>query len=179
MSVSVVAQPLTAEAFARFGDVIEVRGEPEKMINRGLCRRFHDQANLDFGPGGRAGISVFLGEAVGLPAPVDLVERHPDGSQAFVSMCGRPFLVVVAPDQGGRPAEPQAYIASATQGINLHRGVWHGVLTPLHAPGLFAVADRIGDTPNLEEHWFETPYLVVPGEECVRAGLAEASKEEG
>ena len=45
--------------------------------------------------------------------------------------------------------------------MNFRRGVWHGVLTPLTAPGLFAVVDRIGDGPNLEEYRFETPYLVV------------------
>ncbi|HEX9858587.1 MAG TPA: ureidoglycolate lyase, partial [Paracoccaceae bacterium] len=46
-------------------------------------------------------------------------------------------------------------------GINLHRGIWHGVLTPLHAPGLFAVVDRIGAGANLEEHWFDRPYTIV------------------
>jgi ureidoglycolate lyase len=36
------------------------------------------------------------------------------------------------------------------------------VLTPLQSPGLFAVVDRIGDSPNLQEHWFDTPYTVTP-----------------
>ncbi|MEP2715309.1 ureidoglycolate lyase, partial [Pseudophaeobacter sp.] len=44
--------------------------------------------------------------------------------------------------------------------VNFHRGTWHGVLTPLQAPGLFAVVDRIGPGANLEEHWFETAYVV-------------------
>jgi ureidoglycolate lyase len=44
--------------------------------------------------------------------------------------------------------------------VNYHRGTWHGVLTPIHAPGLFAVVDRIGDGANLEEHWFETPFTI-------------------
>jgi ureidoglycolate lyase len=33
-------------------------------------------------------------------------------------------------------------------------------LTPLHAPGLVAVVDRIGTTPNLEEHRYATPFTV-------------------
>lgn len=172
MTRAIIAQPLTADAFGAFGDVLDAQGEPDKIINRGQCGRFHDRAKLDFGPGGRAGISVFNGQAVTWPVEVTLVERHPDGSQAFISMTGQPFLVVVAPDAGGVPGAPQAFIASGEQGINLHRGVWHGVLTPLHAPGLFAVVDRIGDTPNLEEHWFDTPFMVEPGEECTSAGLA-------
>lgn len=166
-----IAHPLTAAAFAPFGDVLEATGDPDKIINQGLCGRFHDRAQLDFGPGGRAGISIFHGQPRAWPVQVDLVERHPEGSQAFVSMMGQPFLVVVAPDAGGTPGQPQAFVAAPGQGINLHRGTWHGVLMPLHAPGYFAVMDRIGDTPNLEEHWFDTPYVVEPGEECVRAGL--------
>ena len=179
MTGMIVAHPLTSDAFAPFGDVLEAAGDPDMIINRGLCGRFHDRAILDFGGNGRAGISIFLGETVALPAKVELVERHPDGSQAFFSISGHPFLVVAAPDEGGAPGSPCAFIAASGQGINFHRGTWHGVLTPLHAPGLFAVIDRIGATPNLEEHWFDPPYLVEPAEECASAGLAEASKREG
>ena len=175
MTRHLIAQLLTAEALAPFGDLLEASGTPDKMINRGLCGRFHDRAQLDFGPDGRAGISVFHGETVDWPIEVALVERHPEGSQAFISMTGHPFLVVVARDEGGTPGTPQAFVAARGQGINFHRGTWHGVLTPLHEPGLFAVVDRIGDTPNLEEHWFDVPYIVEPGKDCASAGLAQSS----
>ena len=33
-------------------------------------------------------------------------------------------------------------------------------LTTGGAPGRFAVVDRIGITPNLEEYWFESQYVV-------------------
>lgn len=171
----IAAQPLTAGAFAPFGDVLEAVGPPDRIINQGRCGRFHDRARLDFGPGGRAGISVFHGQPVAWPVEVALVERHPDGSQAFVSMTGHPFLVVVAADENGRPGRPQAFVAARRQGINFHRGTWHGVLTPLHEPGLFAVVDRIGDTPNLEEHWFDAPYLVEPDDACIGGGPVHAS----
>ncbi len=154
------ARPLTAEAFAPFGDVLEAAGAPDKIINQGLCGRFHDRARLDFGPGGRAGISLFQAEPRTLPYRLDMVERHPDGSQAFLPLSRDPFLVIVAPDEGGSPGEPLAFLTSPSQGVNYHRGTWHGVLTPLSPPGLFAVVDRIGETPNLEEHWFETPYVI-------------------
>ncbi len=175
MSRTLVARPLVAASFAPFGDVLEARGDPDKIINRVRCGRFHDRARLDFGPGGRAGISVFQSETVAWPVEIALVERHPDGSQAFVSMSGHPFLVVVAPDASGKPGTPCAFVAATGQGVNFHRGTWHGVLAPLHAPGLFAVMDRIGDSPNLEEHWFDSPYLVEPGVECAGAGPAQAS----
>ena len=153
-------QPLTTDAFAPFGDVIDCAGQPDKIINQGLCGRFHDRASMDFGPGGRAGISVFRAEPRRLPLTLDMVERHPEGSQAFIPMSEHPFLVIVAPDEGGAPGEPLAFETSPGQAVNYFRGTWHGVLTPLHAPGLFAVVDRIGATPNLEEHWFEAPFLV-------------------
>ena len=73
-------QPLTAAAFAPFGDVIEVAGEADKIINQGMCGRHHDLAALDFGPG-RAGISLFDAKARSLPYTLDLMERHPLGSQ--------------------------------------------------------------------------------------------------
>lgn len=147
----ITAEPLTAAAFAPFGDVLEAAGEPSRIINRGKCGRWHDCASLDFGLDGRAGISIFRAEPRSLPYTCDLLERHPDGSQAFVPMSHDPFLIIVAPDNGGLPGQPRAFISRAGQGINFHRGTWHGVLTPLHAPGLFAVIDRIGATPNLEE----------------------------
>jgi ureidoglycolate lyase len=71
-----------------------------------------------------------------------------------------PFLVIVAKDETGTPGTPRAFVTDGAQAINFHRHTWHGVLTPLAAPGLFAVIDRIGPTPNLEEHWFTTPWEV-------------------
>lgn len=151
--------PLTAAAFAPFGDVLEAAGE-FRLINEGLCHRHHDRARLDF-HAGRAGISIFDAVPRALPYDFDLVERHPEGSQAFLPMTQHPFLVIVAPDEGGVPGDPRAFLTAPGQGINLHRGTWHGVLTPLAAPGLFAVVDRIGDGPNLEEYRYPAPWRVA------------------
>ena len=156
----ITAQPLTPAAFAPFGDVLEATGE-FRLINEGLCKRHHDRARLDFGPEGRAGISIFNAAPRALPYAFSLVERHTDGSQAFVPMTQHPFLVIVAPDQGGTPGTPRAFLTNGAQAINLHRNTWHGVLTPLHAPGLFAVVDRIGTTANLEEYRYESPWQVI------------------
>lgn len=154
---TLVPAPVTAEAFAPFGDVLDATGE-HRLINAGLCRRHHDRARLDFGPDARAGISVFLAEPRALPYTFDLIERHPKGSQAFLPMTEHPFLILVA---DGPQATPRAFLTNGAQGINLHRGTWHGVLTPLAAPGLFAVVDRIGTTPNLEEYRYTEPWTVL------------------
>lgn len=150
-------EPLTPAAFAPYGEVLEATGD-FRLINAGLCRRHHDRALLDFGPGGRAGISIFKAELRALPYRFDLIERHPDGSQAFLPMSGDPFLIIVS---DGPEATPRAFLTDGAQGINLRRGTWHGVLTPLGGPGLFAVVDRIGESPNLEEHRFATPWTVT------------------
>ncbi|MGR3518632.1 MAG: ureidoglycolate lyase [Roseovarius sp.] len=151
--------PLTAEAFAPWGDVIEARGAPDRLINQGMCGRHHDLARLDFGDG-RAGLSLFDARARHLPHVVDMVERHPEGSQAFMPVSGARILVVVADDDGGVPVRPRAFVTAPGQSVNLLRGVWHGVLAPLGAAGQFVVLDRIGGGPNLEEHWFDTPYVI-------------------
>jgi ureidoglycolate lyase len=156
----IFTQPLTQAAFAEFGDVLEATGTPDKIINQGLCGRHHDLATLDFSSG-QAGISVFNAQARSLPYTLDMMERHPDGSQAFVPMHEHPYLVIVAADKGGAPDAPKAFIAQPGQGVNYHRNIWHAVLTPLHAPGLFAVIDRIGDGANLEEHWFDQPWQIT------------------
>lgn len=160
---TITAEPLTAAAFAPYGEVLEVGGAPDRIINQGKCGRFHDRALLDFTPdaGGRAGISLFHAELRAMPYSLDLLERHPLGSQAFIPMSPSRFLVTVAEDAGGVPGTVRAFIARAGQGVNLRRNVWHGVLCPLDGTGLYGVVDRIGEGNNLEEYWLEKPIVVT------------------
>ena len=157
----IATEPLAPAGFAPFGEVLEAVGPPDRRINRGRCGRWHDLARLDIAEG-RAGISLFRSETASLPLEIDLLERHPLGAQAFLPMEGTPWLVVVAPDGGGRPVRPRAFRARGDQGANIARGVWHAVLTPLGPTGLFAVIDRIGPGDNLEEHRIEPPWH-IPG----------------
>jgi ureidoglycolate lyase len=160
MTDTIRIQPLTAEAFAPFGDVLDCAGDPTKLINNGMCGRYHDRAKLDFSDG-RAGISLFKAKLRALPMRLELVERHPEGSQAFLPLDSAPFVVVVAPDENGKPGRPLAFITSPGQGVNYHRGVWHGVLAPVSGNGLFAVVDRIGSGANLEEFPFDSPPTLI------------------
>lgn len=153
-------RPLTKEDFAPFGDLLDLSGEPDKIINQGNCGRYHNRAGLDF-IDGAAGISLFDAKPRALPYELEMMERHPLGSQAFIPMNYAPFLIIAALDNGGTPGLPMAFLSTSGQAINFHRNVWHGVLIPLHGPGLFAVVDRIGEGANLEEVFFDTPYLVV------------------
>jgi ureidoglycolate lyase len=154
--MQITAKPLTTATFAPFGDVLDATGD-FRLINAGLCQRHHDLARIDMADA-KPGVSIFRAEPRRLPYTFDLIERHPDGSQAFIPMTQHPFLVIVS---AGPDHTPRAFLTNGAQGINLHRGTWHGVLTPLHAPGLFAVVDRIGATPNLEEYRYPAPITVT------------------
>ncbi len=157
--MTIFTEPLTRDAFAPFGDVLAADSVTPKSINQGKCERHHDLAALDV-TDGRAGVSIFNAEPRTLPYTLDLLERHPDGAQTFIPMSQNPFLVIVASDDDGTPTNIRAFVSSGAQAINFHKNTWHGVLTPLHAPGLFAVVDRIGHGPNLEEHWLTTPLRI-------------------
>jgi ureidoglycolate lyase len=159
----ILTEPLTATAFAPFGDVIELKGTPDKIINQGLCGRHHDLARVETDAAGRVGISLFDAEPRALPYQLEMMERHPLGSQAFLPLSPTSFLVIVAADDGDRPGKPRAFLTAPGQGINLFRNIWHGVLTPLSPPGVFAVIDRIGAGDNLQEYWFDSPYRVEAG----------------
>ena len=149
-------EPLTAAAFAAFGDVIEARSSATQMvINEGFATRFHDLAQVDVADGGgRAIVNVFRAKPRALPMQLSVMERHPLGSQAFVAMSELPFLVVVA------PAAPQlelqrirCFLADKGQGVNYAKGTWHHPLIALERESDFLVLDRGAPTRdhNLDE----------------------------
>lgn len=162
MTPTLKAEPISQAAIAGLAELIEAEGAADKLINQGLCRRFHDRASLDIA--GDAGISVFKSASFSLPYRMEMMERHPHGSQAFLPMQEGTYLVVLAEDKAGAPHNPRAFIAGPGQGVNIGRNVWHGVLCPLSdtppQAALFMVVDRVTDGPNLEEHWFDEPYTI-------------------
>ncbi len=150
MKTSIKVRPVSAEEFAPLGELLAARDAPTRMINAGRCERHHALATVERG-GGEAIISIFRSEPVSLPYRCALLERHPLGSQAFMPLGADPWLSVVAPDEGGRPGAPIAFLVPAGMGVNLRAGVWHGVLTPLDRAADFLVVDREGAGVNLEE----------------------------
>lgn len=155
-------EPLEKEAFAPFGQVLTTEGAHHFPINNGKTERFHDLANVEIGgENGRTLVSIFRGQPYALPLTLSLVERHPLGSQAFMPLHDRPFLITVCPDENGTPGTPRAFLTQPGVGINIARNVWHGVLTALEKEGDFLVVDRGGDGNNLEEFTFNEPYTVT------------------
>jgi ureidoglycolate lyase len=156
------AVPLTREAFAPFGDVIQLEGARQFAINEGTTQRFHDLARVDVGSdGGRPLISLFRAQARQEPVALTVMERHPLGSQAFIPLTERAYLVVVALDDGGCPGRPVAFVTQGWQGVNYARNVWHHPLLALGESSDFVVVDRGGDGRNLEEVNVAGRFVVV------------------
>jgi ureidoglycolate lyase len=152
---TLVTKPLTREAFAQFGDVIEINESQHFSINDGAVERYHDLAkvDIDVNDGGRAIISYFkINDAKEFPHKFNLVERHPKGSQAFIPMFDSPVAIVVAPKgESVTSANLQAFVTNGRQGFNFHAGVWHMPLISEIKDRIFVVVDRAGPGNNCDE----------------------------
>jgi ureidoglycolate lyase len=161
MNGIITAVPLTRANFEPFGEVIDTNGDNHYPINGGRCERFHDLARVEAtGTNARVLISLFKATPYAFPLKLAMVERHPFGSQAFIPLSPRPFLVVVCHDTPSGPGNPHAFVTAPGQGVSYPRNRWHGVLTPIGEPQDFAVVDRGGDEKNLEEFFFPEPYEI-------------------
>ncbi|MEH6445609.1 MAG: ureidoglycolate lyase [Oceanospirillaceae bacterium] len=149
-------RPLTKEAFAPYGDVIETTGSDHFLINNGNTQRYHRLASVDLAEqGDKAIINIFRAQPLTMPLRISMMERHPKGSQAFIPLKQNTFLVLVAP--AGLPPEPEhlaAFTANGTQGINYRQGVWHHPILCCTEDDDFLVIDRDGAGNNCDEHYF-------------------------
>ncbi len=153
-------EPLTAAAYAPFGSVIEAADDAVKLdINQGHAMRYDRLAEIDVADGGGTG-AISLFRARPLDALVlKMFERHPLGSQSFVPLGGRPYLVAVAPAGDFDVAKVRLFQAEGHQGVHYRKGVWHHFLLVLDEGSDFLVVDRAGPGDNLDE------IALAPGEQ--------------
>ena len=165
-------QILTSDAFADFGDVIQVQGDPV-MINEGTTERYHKLSMVTLGDDshGAVGIiNIFRAQPRVLPMRITMMERHPLGSQAFLPSNDKPYLVLVClGDDAPDPATLKLFIAngqSATaesasvQGISYKSNCWHHPLLALDEVTDFWVVDRAGSGNNLQEMDFDPSVFI-------------------
>jgi ureidoglycolate lyase len=151
--INLIAKPLTAEAFVPFGDVIDARTSASFPINAGRTQRHHDLAKVEtLGDNAHALINIFVSQPVTLPLELTFLERHPQGSQAFMPLHQERFIVVVAPPGDTIDAEDiRSFVTDGRQGVNYRAGTWHAIQSVLEREGEFLVVDRGGDGNNCDE----------------------------
>jgi ureidoglycolate lyase len=147
-------QPLTAERFAPYGDVIETSRSSTQGMNDARFERFDDLAsiNVDTGNGGHVAISIARSKTPSVfPHRFDMVERHPLGSQAFIPLAPFSFTIVVAPAGESVDIDDlQAFVTNGQQGINYHRGTWHMPLISAEEGQRFLIVDRAPGIGNCD-----------------------------
>ena len=142
--------PITKEKFSRFGDMISTSEIKPIEINNGYAKRYDGIANLNTSKNnGETTISIFSALKRNFPMKIDMMEKHPLGSQAFIPMKETTFLAFVAPN-GDKPDlnKIEAFIIPPGIGVNYKPGTWHFPLISTEDMN-FLVVDRKGPGDNL------------------------------
>jgi len=148
--------------FAEFGDLISTSDINPIDINAGYAKRFDNLADLNtLKNGGKTIVSIFSALKRTFPMKVDMMEKHPLGSQAFIPMKETTFLTFVAP-AGDFPEinKIQSFIIPPKTGINYKPGIWHFPLISTEDTN-FLVIDRKGKGENLIIHKFEKEKIIL------------------
>lgn len=162
MAITLRPLPLTRDRFEPYGDVIESTEFDRAAMNAARFERFDDLCAVDMADDGRVAVSIARCRvATSLPYRIDMVERHPLGSQAFVPLTPAKMIVVVAPpEESVESSDLRAFVTNGRQGINYRRGTWHMPLIAFTAGQEFLIIDRAADQPNCDEHMLDEPVLI-------------------
>ena len=153
---------ITRENFALYGDLISTNTIKPMNINAGYAKRFDDLAKINTSKDkGETIVSIFSALKRSFPMKIDMMEKHPLGSQAFVPMKETIFLSFVAPP-GDAPEinKIQSFIIPPKMGINYNPGIWHFPLISTEDTN-FLVIDRKGSGENLTIHKFENQEIIL------------------
>ena len=150
MKKIIIPKPINKSNFSEFGEVITTDDIKPIKINNGYAERFDGIANLDTKINdGETTISIFSALKRNFPMRIDMMEKHPLGSQAFIPMKETTFLTFVAPE-GEKPKieKIESFIVPQGKGVNYKAGVWHFPLISTEDMD-FLVVDRKGSGDNL------------------------------
>ena len=153
---------ITRSNFSAYGDLISADDISSMDINAGYAKRFDNLANVDTSSeGGKTIVSIFSALKRAFPMKIDMMEKHPLGSQSFIPMKETTFLSFVAPP-GKSPeiSKIQSFIIPPKTGINYKPGIWHFPLISTEDTN-FLVIDRKGSGENLIIHKFEKENIIL------------------
>lgn len=171
--ITLQARPLTPEAFAPFGQVLQAgpppSGEAGQAINSGTSRRHVLVADLQLGAEqGRGELSLSRAQARAFPLCLQELERHQLSTQSFIPLGGPRRLALVVARPGPAPHMPdqlQAFVSDGWQGVCLHAGTWHHPLLAVDA-GDFLVIERRAAAVDCEVLPLHGVWLALPGAEA-------------
>ena len=144
---------ITKQNFKKFGDMISTEDIQPFEINNGFAKRYDGIAKLDTKKNnGESTICIFSALKRSFPMKIDMMEKHPLGSQAFIPMKETVFLSFVAPE-GDKPdlTRVEAFIIPKGIGVNYNPGIWHFPLISTEDMNVLVV-DRKGEGDNLMIH---------------------------
>jgi len=150
MDKIIIPKTITKENFSKFGDMITTKDIKPLDINNGYAKRYDDIAKINTSKdNGETTISIFSALKRTFPMKIDMMEKHPLGSQAFIPMKETTFIAFVAPN-GDKPDlnKIEAFIIPPGIGINYNPGIWHFPLISTEDMN-FLVVDRKGSGDNL------------------------------
>ena len=150
MATTIKPVKITKENFSDFGDVISSENIKPIDINAGYAKRFDDLANINtLKDEGKTIVSIFSAIKRRFPMKIDMMEKHPLGSQAFIPMKETTFLTLVAPEGEKLEIDKiESFIVPKGKGVNYKTGVWHFPLISTEDMD-FLVVDRKGSGENL------------------------------
>ena len=156
------AKKITKKNFSKFGQLIDTSKKNPININDGYAKRFDNLINVDTSKKrGKAIVSIFNAKKRKFPMKIDMMEKHPLGSQAFIPMEDTKFLIFVAP-KGDKPNiyKIQSFVVPRQTGINYKTGIWHFPLISTKNMN-FLVVDRKGKGKNLVIHKFKKDKIIL------------------
>ena len=162
MSLAIKPKTITKENFKKFGDMITTKDIKPLEINEGYAKRYDGIANLDTKKeNGESTISIFSALKRSFPMKVDMMEKHPLGSQAFIPMDDTKFLIFVAP-RGKKPDtnKIQSFVVPKQTGVNYNAGIWHFPLISMKNMN-FLIVDRKGKGNNLVIYKFKKDKIIL------------------
>ena len=168
MDLIIKPKNITKENFSVFGDLISSDNINPMDINEGYAKRFNNLANIDTSKDkGETIVSIFSTLKRSFPMKINMMEKHPLGSQAFVPMMETIFLSFVAPP-GNAPEinKIQSFIIPPKMGINYKPGIWHFPLISTEDTN-FLVIDRKGSDKNLIIHKFDNEKIILEYEKKI------------
>ena len=162
MEINIKPKKITKENFAKFGDVISTENVRSIDINNGYAKRFDNLANIDTSKNnGNTIISIFKALKRSFPMNIDMMEKHPLGSQTFIPMKETIFITFVAPgEEKPEINKIESFIIPKGSGINYKPGIWHFPLISTENMN-FLVVDRKGNGENLIVHNFDKEKIIL------------------